>query len=83
MTCYICAQVTPNEQPRATAPVWFEKTRENAWLLPYDTTLITRRALSELSYESHDNDDEFWKIETSLRGAYALGEDLAFLPSSP
>lgn len=57
---------------------WFEQTRSNAWLLPYDTTLITRRALSELSYESHDNDDEFWKIETSLRGAYALGEDLAF-----
>jgi hypothetical protein len=61
-----------------TTTGWFEHSRNNAWLLPYDTTLITRRALSELSYESHDNDDAFWKIETSLRGAYALGEDLAF-----
>jgi hypothetical protein len=56
---------------------WFEQTRENAWLIPYDTTLVSRRALSEFSYESHD-DGDFWKIESSGRGAYPIGEDLAF-----
>ena len=59
-------------------PKWFEKTRENAWLLPYDTTLISRRALVELSHESHEDDEDFWKLENSLRGGYAIGENLAF-----
>jgi hypothetical protein len=57
---------------------WFEHSHENAWRLPYDTTLLSRRVLSELSYESHDDDENFWKIENSVRGAYALSDDLAF-----
>lgn len=59
------------------APEWFDQTEKNAWLIPYDTTLITRRAFSEFSYENHDDGDH-WKIENSFRGAYAIGKDLAF-----
>ena len=59
------------------SPEWFDQTEKNAWLIPYDTTLITRRAFSEFSYESHDDGDH-WKIENSFRGAYAIGDDLAF-----
>lgn len=57
---------------------WFEHSHDNAWRLPYDTTLLSRRVLSELSYESHDDDQNFWKIENSVRGGYALSDDLAF-----
>jgi hypothetical protein len=74
----ISAPATLNAQSDGSGPEWFEKTRKNAWLLPYDTTLISRRALAEFSYESHDNDDAFWKIENSLRGGYAIADDLAF-----
>jgi hypothetical protein len=70
--------LTLNAQSGGSGPEWFEKTRENAWLLPYDTTLISRRALAEFSYEDHDNDDSYWKIENSLRGGYAIGDNLAF-----
>lgn len=56
---------------------WFEQTPENAWLQPYDNTLISRRALAELSYEDRDN-GHFWKIENSLRRGFSIGEDLAF-----
>lgn len=63
-----------SEQPTIE---WFEQTQENAWLLPYDTTLINRRLFSEFSYENHD-DDDFWKIENSLRRGFAIREDLAF-----
>jgi hypothetical protein len=35
-------------------PKWFDLTRENAWLLPCDTTLISRRAFAGPSYESLD-----------------------------
>lgn len=59
------------------APEWFDQTSKNAWLIPYDTTLISRRALSELSYEGYDDGDH-WKIENSIRGAYPIGDDLAF-----
>jgi hypothetical protein len=65
-------------QSHDSGPEWFEHSRHNAWLLPYDTTLISRRALAELSYESHDSDENFWKVENSLRGGYAIGENLAF-----
>ncbi len=65
-------------QTRDAIPEWFEQTRENAWLLPYDTTLISRRAFAEFSYESHDDNGNFWKIENSLRGGYAVRENLAF-----
>ncbi len=64
-------------QSHDSGPKWFDLTKKNAWLIPYDTTLITRRAVSEFSYESDDNGDH-WKIENSFRGAYAIGDDLAF-----
>jgi hypothetical protein len=35
-------------------PKWFERTQENAWLLPYDTTLISRRAFAELRRGNFD-----------------------------
>jgi hypothetical protein len=73
----VSAPAAIHAQSDGAAPDWFEKTAENAWLLPYDTTLISRRAFAEFSYEDHD-DDTFWKIENSLRGGYALGENLAF-----
>jgi hypothetical protein len=56
---------------------WFDQTRENAWLIPYDTTLASRRTLSEVSHKSHA-DGDFWKIENSLRGADPIGVDLDF-----
>ncbi len=61
-----------------SAPKWFEQNRKNAWLLPYDSTLISRRALAEFSYESHDNDGDYWKIENSLRRGFDIRENLAF-----
>lgn len=65
-------------QSRDSSPAWFEHARDNAWLLPYDTTLISRRALAEFSYESHGSEEDYWKIENSLRGGYAVSENLAF-----
>jgi hypothetical protein len=65
-------------QTRDSTPDWFEHTPVNAWLQPYDTTLISRRALAELSYENREDDGDFWKIENSLRRGFAIREDLAF-----
>jgi hypothetical protein len=65
-------------QTRDASPEWFEHTPDNAWLLPYDTTLISRRAFAEFSYENREDDGDFWKIENSLRRGFAIREDLAF-----
>lgn len=65
-------------QTRDSTPEWFEHPPDNAWLLPYDTTLISRRSFAEFSYENHDDNGDFWKIENSLRGGYAIRENLAF-----
>jgi len=58
-------------------PSWFDHGPDNAWLQPYDPTLISRRSLSEFSFESLDNGDKFWTIENSLRWGFPVGEDLA------
>lgn len=72
------APLALNAQTRDSTHEWFEHTRENAWLLPYDTTLISRRAFAELSYENREDNANFWKIENSLRRGFAIREDLAF-----
>ncbi len=54
-----------------------QHSQESAWLQPYDPTLVTRRFLTELSYEDDDNGD-LWKIETSLRWGIPIHDDLAF-----
>lgn len=41
------------------APEWFEHACENAWLLPYDTTLINRCSFAEFSYEDRDDISSF------------------------
>jgi Putative MetA-pathway of phenol degradation len=48
-----------------------------AWLERYDSTLVASRASSEFSYESHDNDSDFYKIENSMRWGIPLQEDHA------
>jgi hypothetical protein len=69
----LCAQPTDSD----VSPQWFEHSTKNSWLLPYDTTLISRRAFTELSYENHGDDGDFWKIENSLRSGFAISENLA------
>lgn len=60
-----------------TAVPWFEHAAERAWVENYDPTLITRRVLTELSFEDHGTDDELWKIENSFRWGIPLHEGLA------
>lgn len=69
----LCAQPTDSD----VSPQWFEHSTKNAWLLPSDTTLISRRTFTELSYANHGDDENFWKIENSLRSGFAITENLA------
>ncbi len=48
-----------------------------AWLENYDPTLVSSRFVSEFSYESHDSDAEYWKIENTLRWGIPLRDGLA------
>ena len=72
------APIAHRAQSAESSQEWFEQSPENAWLLPYDPTLISRRAFAEFSYESHEDNEDFWKIENSLRGGFTVREDLAF-----
>lgn len=56
---------------------WFDHAAERAWVQNYDPTLITRRVLTELSFEDRGSDDEIWKIENSLRWGVPLRDGLA------
>ena len=67
----------PSQDPDPE-PEWFEHRRDNAWLQTYDPTLISRRVLSEFTFEHHGGDEDFWKIENSLRWGIPVGQDLAF-----
>lgn len=83
ITCLIAsvlslpASFTLAAQADTSAAEWFEHSPDRAWLQPYDPTLISRRISSEFSYESHDNDSDIYKIETTLRWAFPVREDLA------
>lgn len=57
---------------------WFDHAVERSWVENYDPTLITRRVLTELSFEDDGGDDETWKIENSFRWGIPLHEGLAF-----
>jgi hypothetical protein len=57
---------------------WFDHAVERSWIENYDPTLITRRVLTELSFEDRGRDDELWKIESSFRWGVPLHEGLAF-----
>jgi hypothetical protein len=48
-----------------------------AWLENYDPTLVSSRFVSEFSFESHDNDADYWKIENTLRWGIPLRDGLA------
>lgn len=63
----------------ATEPAgrWFDHAIERAWVENYDPTLVTRRVLSELSFEDHGSDEEIWKIENSFRWGVPLHDGLA------
>ena len=50
---------------------------DNAWLAAYDPTLISNRFFNELSYTQSDGDKTKWRMETSVRGAVLLHENLA------
>jgi len=56
---------------------WFEHDARNAWLQPYDPTLISRRLYSEFSYEDQEDDRGIYEIDTSIRDVTALSSDLA------
>lgn len=53
----------------------FEPSR--AWLERYDPTLVASRASSEFSYESYDNDSDFYKLENTLRWGLPLKDNHA------
>ena len=57
---------------------WFDHAVERSWIENYDPTLVTRRVLTELSFEDRGSDDGVWKIENSLRWGVPLHEGLAF-----
>lgn len=60
------------------SPKWFEHNVTNAWLQAYDPTLVSRRFVSEFTYEGHDRDEDFWKIENTLRWGIPIRDELAF-----
>jgi hypothetical protein len=49
-----------------------------AWLERYDPTLISSRCSGEFSYESYDNDSDFYKIENTMRWGIPLQDGHAF-----
>ena len=61
----------------SSEPGWFEHREDNAWLQPYDPTLISRRILSEFSVEGFDSGEEHLKVENSFRWGFLVAEDLA------
>lgn len=73
----LLAAVAPLRAAESTGR-WFDHAVERSWVENYDPTLITRRVLTELSFEDRGSDDEIWKIESSLRWGVPLREGLAF-----
>ena len=63
---------------REGAGEWFEHQWQWAWLESYDPTLISRRVLTELSWEDSGDAESLTKLETSVRWAIPIREDLAF-----
>ena len=56
---------------------WFAHSKDRAWLQAYDPTLITQRAMAELSYHDLGGDDTKWRLEPSIRWPVPLQENLA------
>lgn len=54
----ISTPATLHAESGDSSPPWFEHNGTNAWLQAYDPTLVSRRAVSELTYEGHDLDGE-------------------------
>jgi hypothetical protein len=73
----LLAAVSP-VQAAESGGQWFDHVAERAWVENYDPTLITRRVLTELSFEDRGSDDEVWKIENSFRWGVPLRDGLAF-----
>jgi hypothetical protein len=59
----------------AAAPDGHLFKRDRVWLERYDSILVASRVTSEFSYESHDNDSDFYKIENTVRWGLPLNED--------
>lgn len=55
---------------------WFRHTAENAWLIPFDPTLIDRWASTELSYEDDAGGASTFEIKPSFRDAFSLHDKL-------
>jgi len=55
----------------------FEHQPQRAWLENYDPTLVSSRLFSEFSFENHDNDAHYYKVETTLRWGIPLRDGLA------
>lgn len=51
---------------------------DRAWLERYDSTLVASRVVSEFSYESYDDDSDFYKIENTIRWGIPWRDDHAF-----
>ena len=56
---------------------WFDHAVERSWIENHDSTLVTRRVLTELNFEDRGGDDGIWKIENSFRWGVPLHEGLA------
>ena len=76
----VLALTTVPAPGREHAPIaaWFDLDKDNAWLHAYDPTLISRRLVTELSYQDLDSSQSLLKLETTLRWGWAVREDLAF-----
>jgi len=72
----LLAAVSP-VQAAESGGQWFDHAAERAWVQNYDPTLITRRVLTEQSFEDRGSDDEIWKIENSLRWGVPVRDGLA------
>ena len=78
-TCCMLLALATSCVTRAAEPdgQLFDHLPRRAWLENYDPTIIASRVSSELSYESYDNDADYWKIENTLRWGIPLRDGLA------
>lgn len=77
--CGLLLALATTSAARTAAPdgQLFDHLPQRAWLEKYDPTLVASRVTSELSYESYDNDADYWKIENTLRWGIPLQDGLA------
>ena len=73
VSCF-CASARELDRPEQ----WTDHSAADSWLHNYDPTLISRRLLSELSYQDLDDDQSKLRLETSLRFPIPINDHLTF-----